>query len=139
MYNEIYEILCLITSLIIIVTSICIIIIDERHILIFVTLSGIISFLTRLYRIIKKEYITDHPLVYTDIFFAILAFGSFIYDPLDIHIYYLIIFAFFLMIIAAIMSWNIFQFNLVQESFYLQLTGHILISYSLLYYVLFLL
>ena len=37
-------------------------------------------------------------------------------------------------VIAAIMSWNIFPFNLVQESFFFQLLGHIIISISLLYY-----
>ena len=139
MYNETYEIACLITSEIITITSISIIIIDKNFLIIFITLAGITSFLTRLYRIIKEEYIIDHPLVYMDIFFAILAFGTFIYDPFDIEIYYPVMFAFFLMIIAAVMSWKIFPFNLVQESFYLQFTGHFIISYSLFYYLLFLL
>ena len=139
MFNKQYEISCLITSFIITASSLCIVIVEEKQLIIFVTLSGFTSFLTRFYRILKEEYIMDHPIVYTDILFAIIAFSTFIYEPLDIHINYLIIFAFVLMIIAAIMSWSIFPVNLVQESFYFQLSGHILISYSLLYYVLFIL
>ena len=38
------------------------------------------------------------------------------------------------MIIAAIMSWDIFPYNLVPESFFFQLAGHIVISISLLNY-----
>ena len=138
MYNKNYEILCSITSSIIIITSSYILIKTDKNIIIFITLAGATSLVTRVYRIVQKEYIMNHPLVYMDIFFSILAFGTFIYDPVDLNIYNPIIFAFFLMIIAAIMSWNIFPFYLIQESFYFQLTGHIIITFSLLYYIVFL-
>ena len=74
-----------------------------------------------------------HPLVYADIICAILAFGSFIIFPFDTTVYYPVIGSFILMIVAAIMSWNIFPIHLIKESFYLQSTGHIIISGSLIY------
>ena len=136
MFNKQYEISCLITSFIITASSLCIVIVDDKPLVILVTLSGFTSLLTRFYRIYKEEYIMDHPIVYLDILLAIIAFSVFIYDPLDIYVNYLIIFSFILMITAAIMSWNIFPFGLIELSFYFQLAGHIIISYSLLYYVL---
>ena len=103
--------------------------------IIFIIISGFLSCLTRLYRIRWKEYIMDHPLVYIDILFAILAFITYLVVPCIPSLYYPIVWAFVLMIIAAIMSWNIFSINLVQESFFFQLLGHIIISISLLYYI----
>ena len=138
MYNQKYEITCCITSSIIIITSTYILIKTDNFIIVFIILAGTTSFFTRIYRIIKKEYVMDHPLVYTDITFAILAFGSFIFYPFDTRVYYPVLYSFFLMIIAAIMSWNIFPVHLVEESFYFQSAGHIMISFSLLYYIIFL-
>jgi hypothetical protein len=135
MYCQIYEISAIYTSSIIVATSLYIIIINQINMAIFLLLSGFFSCITRLYRIRWKEYIMDHPIVYLDIFFAILAFITYIYDPYLPEIYYPIVFAFGLMIIAAIMSWPIFNISLVRQSFILQLLGHIIISGSLLYYV----
>ena len=137
MYIANYEILCCITSLIIATTSTYILIITNKYIIIFIILAGTTSYFTRLYRIIKQEYVMDHPLVYADIFFAILAFGSFIFYPFDSRVYYPVIDSFILMIIAAIMSWDIFPVNLVEESFYFQSAGHIVISFTLCYLILF--
>ena len=136
MYIQEYEISATITSTIIVVSSSYILIITNDYRIIFIILSGSLSCLTRLYRIALQEYIMDHPLVYMDIVFAILAFTTYIYNPYILSLYYEILFAFILMIIAAIMSWDIFPYNLVPESFFFQLTGHIIISISLLNYAL---
>ena len=133
MYVQKYEIACSITSSIIVITSTYIMIITKNYIIIFITLAGLTSLLTRLYRIKKKAYVMNHWLVYSDIFFSILAFSSFLYKPFEVTIYYNVIISFILMIIAAIMSWNIFPINLVEESFYFQFTGHAIISVSLIY------
>jgi hypothetical protein len=135
MYIESYEISAAVTSAIIMGTSIYILYRDHNFMIIFIIISGFLSCLTRLYRIRWKEYIMDHPLVYMDILFAILAFITYLAMPCIPSLYYPIIWAFILMIIAAIMSWNIFSINLVQESFFLQLLGHIIICISLLYYI----
>ena len=137
MYNEKYEILCCVTSYIITTTSIIIFINTENVIIIFIIISGTISLLTRLYRLYKEEYVMNHPLVYADIIFAIIAFCTFIVYPFDQIIYYPIVISFSLMIIAAIMSWNIFPIHLIKESFYFQSTGHIIISFTLCYYIFF--
>ena len=42
-------------------------------------------------------------------------------------------------IIAAILSWDIFPIHMIDESFYFQSAGHILISFTLLYYTIFIL
>jgi len=139
MYNEKYEILCSITSGIIIITSTGIFIWTENYIIFFIIAAGTTSLCTRLYRIAKKEYIMNHPLVYADIACAIAAFSSFIIKPFDMRIYYPVICSFILMIIAAIMSWNIFPVHLVKESFYFQTAGHLGISSTLSYYAIFLL
>ena len=133
MYNQYYEVSCTITSIIIIISSTYILIITSKYMVIFIILSGIASCLTRLYRIKWKEYIMDDPIVYVDILFAIMAFCTYIIEPFTVTVYYPIIAAFILMIIAAIMSWNIFPFKLVEESFVFQLLGHIIISISLIY------
>ena len=135
MYIESYEISAAITSIIIMGTSIYILYREHNYMIIFIIISGFLSCLTRLYRIRWKEYIMDHPLVYLDILFAILAFITYLAIPCIPSLYYPIIWAFILMIIAAIMSWNIFSINLVAESFTLQLLGHIIICISLLYYI----
>jgi hypothetical protein len=135
MYIESYEIATTVTSAIIMSTSIYILYCDHNYMIIFIILSGFLSCLTRLYRIKQKEYIMDHPLVYMDIIFAILAFITYLWAPSVPSLYYPILWAFILMIIAAIMSWNIFSINLVKESFFFQLLGHIIISVSLLYYI----
>ena len=136
MYIKKYEILCCITSYIITTTSTYILILTDKYIIIFIIVAGITSFFTRLYRIMKEEYVMNHPLVHADIFFAILAFASFIFFPFDSLIYYPAIGSFILMIVAAIMSWNIFPVNLVKKSFYFQSIGHIIICFCLLYYIL---
>ena len=105
--------------------------------IIFIILAGTTSYFTRLYRIIEQKYVMNHPLVYADIFCAILAFVSFIFYPFDLRVYYPVIGSFILMIMAAIMSWDIFPVNLVKESFYLQSAGHIIISFILCYLVIF--
>jgi hypothetical protein len=135
MYIESYEISAAITSTIIMGASLYILYRDHNYMIIFIIISGFLSCLTRLYRIRWKEYIMDHPLVYIDILFAILAFITYLVVPCIPSLYYPIVWAFVLMIIAAIMSWNIFSINLVQESFFFQLLGHIIISISLLYYI----
>jgi hypothetical protein len=135
MYIESYEISAAVTSAIIMGTSIYILYREHNYMIIFIIISGFLSCLTRLYRIRWKEYIMDHPLVYLDILFAILAFITYLAIPCIPSLYYPIIWAFILMIIAAIMSWNIFSINLVAESFTLQLLGHIIICISLLYYI----
>ena len=132
MYNQAYEIAAATNSIIIIVTSTYILIITDNYLAVFIILSGAMSFLTRAYRIKCKEYVMNHPIVYMDIGAAILVFLTYIYDPIIICIYYPILFAFGLMIIAAIMSWKIFTIDLVEESFIFQLTGHIIISCSLI-------
>ena len=76
----------------------------------------------------------NHPLVYLDILFEISSYIVFFNFPLNISIDFIIIFSFYLMIVSAIMSWEIFNINLVIESLYFQLIGHLLISYSLIYY-----
>ena len=131
MYNQTYEICAAINSVVIIVTSTYIFIITENYNTIFIILSGTMSYITRLYRIIHQEYVMNHPIVYLDIISAIIVFVTYIYDPYIECIYYYVLCAFGLMIIAAIMSWDIFSINLVQESFYLQFLGHIIISISL--------
>ena len=82
----------------------------------------------------------DHLLVYLDIIFAIIAFITFLIAPFNTDIYEMILFAFILMIIAALLSWDIFSVNLgltlVPESFILQFTGHAIIAYELLTLVL---
>ena len=135
MYIESYEISAAVTSIIIMDTSIYILYREHNYMIIFIIISGFLSCLTRLYRIRWKEYIMDHPLVYMDIIFAILAFITYLTMPCIPSLYYPIIWAFILMIIAAIMSWDIFSINLVAESFTLQLLGHIIICISLLYYI----
>ena len=137
MYVEKYELLCCITSWTIATTSTYILIITDNNMIIFIIIAGATSYFTRLYRIIKEEYVMNHPLVYADIIFANLAFVSFIFYPFDTRIYYPVMGSFVLMIIAAIMSWNIFPINLVKESFYFQSTGHIIISSTLCYFILF--
>jgi hypothetical protein len=137
MYVEKYEILCFTTSWIIAATSTYILIITNNNMIIFIILAGTTSYFTRLYRIIEQEYVMNHPLVYADIFSAILAFVSFILYPFDRRVYYQVIGSFILMIIAAIMSWDIFPVNLVKESFYFQSAGHIIISSTLCYLVIF--
>jgi hypothetical protein len=134
MYNESYEKSAALTSLIITTTSYYIFTINKNCYVIFIISAGATSLVTRLYRIYKKEYIMDHPLVYTDITIASLACISYIYNPFTLIIYYPLVIAFGLMVIAAIMSWNLFYVNLVQESFIFQLSGHIIISSSLVYY-----
>ena len=137
MYIEKYKILCCTTSWIIAVTSTYIYIITNNIMIIFIILAGTTSYFTRLYRIIEQEYVMNHPLVYADIFCAIIAFGSFLFYPFDSRVYYPVIGSFILMTIAAIMSWKIFPVNLVKESFYFQSAGHIIISSTLCYLVLF--
>ena len=137
MYIEIYEASAAMTSYIIATTSTYIFIITNDYYVILIIISGAISFATRLYRIDQQEYIMDHPLVYADIGFAITACISYLYMPFTLTIYYPLAIAFSLMIIAAIMSWNIFPFKLVKESFIFQMSGHIIISSSLLYYIIF--
>lgn len=134
MYIDIYEKTCSITSLIIFINSIILSYNLNNLYYIIVSLSGLISFFTRLYRIKLQYYIMNHPLVYLDILFGISSYIVFFNFPLNVSIDYIIIFSFYLMILAAIMSWEIFNINFVIESFYFQLVGHLLISYSLIYY-----
>jgi len=139
MYIEIYEGAAALTSSIITTTSTYIFVVTNNYYVIFIIVSGTTSFATRLYRIDQQEYVMDHPLVYADIGFAIAAGISYICEPFTMTIYYPLVFAFGLMIIAAIMSWDIFPFKLIKESFIFQLTGHIIISSSLLYYTIYIL
>ena len=74
----------------------------------------------------------DSIIVYLDIIFAILAFIIYLIYPFGC--YEIILSAFCLMIIAAIMSWNIFNINLIVESFILQMIGHLLVAFSLIDY-----
>ena len=128
MYIAIYEKSCMGTSLIITISSFYLVWKTKNLWVIFITLSGFISFLTRLFRVKKRDYIMDHPLVKADIGFAVVAMGTYIYKPFDNDIYYNIMIAFGLMIIAALMSWP--QIWIV-ESFPLQFLGHIIIAYNL--------
>lgn len=139
MYIELYEQSAALTSFVITTTSYYIFTINNNYYVLFIVTAGATSLVTRLYRIQKKEYIMNHPIVYADIGCAILACGSYIYDPFTLIIYYPLVFAFVLMVVAAIMSWNLFYVNLVQESFIFQLSGHIIISSSLLYYTIYIL
>ena len=86
MYVEKYEILCCITSWIIATTSTYILIITNNNMIIFIILAGTTSYFTTLYRIIEQEYVMNHPLVYADIFCAILAFVSFVFYPFDLRV-----------------------------------------------------
>ena len=105
MYIAYYEKFCMGTSLIIILSSSYLVVKTKNVWIVFITLAGIVSFLTRLLRVRKKEYIMDHPLVKADIGFAIVAMVTYIYQPFDNDIYWYIMTAFGLMIIAAVMSW----------------------------------
>ena len=136
MYNFYYESACALTSTIIFFTSTYLTIVTHNYIIIFISISGLLSLLTRLYRIYHEEYIMNHLLVHLDIVFAILAFITFLIAPFSNNIYEMVLFAFILMIIAAFLSWDIFSMNLVTESFILQLTGHCIIAYELLKLVL---
>ena len=135
MYIKKYEILCTLTSGIIVITSTYILIETEKYIIICIIFSGVTSCATRLYRIYKEEYVMDHPIVYTGVTLAMVAFSSFILAPFDSRIYYPVIYSFCLMIVAAIMSWDIFPLHLIEESFYFQSAGHVLISFTLIYYI----
>jgi hypothetical protein len=137
MYNKSYEVSASITSLIIFFSSSYILAKSHNYLLLFIILSAFFSFLTRAYRIWCREYIMLHPLVYLDIIFAITAFITYLIFPCIPSLYYAIIWAFFFMIIAALMSWGIFSVNLVEESFIFQLLGHLIIAFSLLYYIFF--
>lgn len=128
MYIAIYEKSCMGTSLIITISSFYLVWQTKNLGVIFITLSGFISFLTRLFRVKKRAYIMNHPLVRADIGFAILAMVIFIYKPFDNDIYWDIMTAFGLMVIAAIMSWPQIW---VVESFPLQFLGHFIIAYNL--------
>ncbi len=139
MYIEKYEASAAFTSSIIATTATYIFAVTNNYYVIFIIVSGTTSFATRFYRIYQQEYVMDHPLVYADIGFAITACLSYLYNPFTRTIYTPLVLAFCLMIIAAIMSWDIFPFKLVKESFVFQLSGHIIISISLLSYPLFIL
>jgi len=139
MYVELYEETAAFTSFIIATTSTYIFVVTNNYYVIFIIVSGTTSLATRLYRIDQQEYIMDHPLVYADIGFAIAACISYIGKPFTMTIYFPLVSAFCLMIIAAIMSWNIFPIKLVKESFVFQMLGHIIISSSLLYYTIYIL
>ena len=132
MYVFIYEFAASITSLIIFVVPIYIFILKNTISILLISLSGLLSLITRLYRIYKKEYVMDSIIVYLDIIFAILAFIIYLIYPFGC--YEIVLSAFCLMIIAAIMSWNIFNINLIVESFILQMIGHLLVAFSLIDY-----
>ena len=130
MYVGYYEKACMGTSLIITFSSTYLLIVTKNLWLSFIVLAGFVSFLTRLLRVRKQEYIMDHPLVKLDIICAIMAMVSYIYKPFNTEIYWTTLYAFGLMIVAAMMSWPKIW---VEESFPLQFSGHLIIACNLLF------
>ena len=132
-YCQTYEISCAITSLVIMFASLLLFLRDFDLELFLMFATGFTSFCTRAMRFCKKQYIMNHPLVYADICTATLTFLVYFYHPILLRIYYYVFISFCLVIVAAILSWNVFHISLVRESFILQFAAHLLISLSLIF------
>ena len=136
MTPQLYEILAIFTSFIILFCAISLFFkYKNSNILVIVLLlSGIFSILMRSYRLnnnVCGEF-CNHPLFYADVFFAVLTLCIALAHPICFDLRLPILLAGILMVLGAIVP----HYNYPITACYLHLGGHVIICFCLLYIIL---